>query len=905
MKILICLFLQRGNFGDDLFQIAYEGVVKTKLKELYPASEIDLILVDPEKIEKIPNEIDAVVFGGGDMLVDYFIDRLKKLLKQSPEFHGTVFGLSVGLPYASVLERGSLDMFDNLCVRSREDQLLIATRFPPENVHFLPDLATSLPWKRKTIEPAFAPSSVQDLKTIGICFAYDLVREQQLFEKVTTKLFKGIRKIIKRNKTVKFYWIPFHHSKDEKSNDSNIVTDVKKFFTAEEYEQFVIVEPEIDFQKMNQLFDSIELFICGRFHAHIICIATNTPFISIAESPKVRKLLKETKTELASTENGKFYSTLRGVVKNYSAIQGVLQATTNDWNDCLTGYGKLLFQFASNRRRKPPQYISDVERSNLFEWMTVKIIHSIDQKQLAIADKAFCVKELLKGGITFYSLFSHLTENARDEVKRYLSETICFLLTGKRNADYAWGLSQQILEPTFNFKAAFDWLHKDFYANKSHRTTNLSTNSNRKFWSIQWFENDQYKGIHRSGWDYVVHHLSLNSVPLPIGKNPQHIPEKTELILDTYCDRTFGWENQYFVALDIVPYQKPWAGFFHHTFDQQFDNNVKKSCNLPSFIASLKTCKALLVLSNKLKCDLENELTIVAEEHNLDYVPPVFSFYHPTELDVEGFSLAKFIQNPNKKLVQIGAWLRNPFGIYNVPIDFDSETKKGYRNDIGIHKAVLKGPQMESYFRPDEFHLIGKRNETTNKHSIKVDFCKCQCKCETDEDRQKRFLSNKLCECEQMSFYNDHIKWMLKSIQQTFDSVEILEKLPNLEYDQLLVENIVFLNLVDCSAVNTVIECIARSTPILVNPLPAVVECLGKEYPFYYESFREAADKATDLKLIETTHNYLKMLPKEFLDVNFFLDNVRKTLENELNNGSSNSTNARRKRYSHQCEYKC
>ena len=90
------------------------------------------------------------------------------------------------------------------------------------------------------------------------------------------------------------------------------------------------------------------------------------------------------------------------------------------------------------------------------------------------------------------------------------------------------------------------------------------------------------------------------------------------------------------------------------------------------------------------------------------------------------------------------------------------------------------------------------------------------------------------------------------------DNTREVQHLTDAEYDQLLAENLAFIRLYDASANNTVVECIARATPLLVNPLPAVVEYLGPNYPFYFKSLAEAADKAMDLGLIERTHEYLR-----------------------------------------------
>jgi hypothetical protein len=85
--------------------------------------------------------------------------------------------------------------------------------------------------------------------------------------------------------------------------------------------------------------------------------------------------------------------------------------------------------------------------------------------------------------------------------------------------------------------------------------------------------------------------------------------------------------------------------------------------------------------------------------------------------------------------------------------------------------------------------------------------------------------------------------------------------LPDPDYDVLLSENIVFLDLYDSSANNTIIECIIRSTPVLVNPLPAVVEYLGAAYPFYFTDLQEASRKAEQPRLVLAAHQYLRDAP--------------------------------------------
>ena len=89
-------------------------------------------------------------------------------------------------------------------------------------------------------------------------------------------------------------------------------------------------------------------------------------------------------------------------------------------------------------------------------------------------------------------------------------------------------------------------------------------------------------------------------------------------------------------------------------------------------------------------------------------------------------------------------------------------------------------------------------------------------------------------------------------------------------YDKLFVNNIVFLHLYDSSANNALIECIVRHTPVLVNRIPAVMEYLGDDYPFYFNTLDEAAEKCRDFALVEKAHDYLCGLPKYKYDGDYF-----------------------------------
>ena len=176
---------------------------------------------------------------------------------------------------------------------------------------------------------------------------------------------------------------------------------------------------------------------------------------------------------------------------------------------------------------------------------------------------------------------------------------------------------------------------------------------------------------------------------------------------------------------------------------------------------------------------------------------PVNALYHPTTLPDVLFDYNKFICNEHKKIINIGYWLRKLNSIYQLPVN-----------------NVFQKWRLMPY----------------------------------SSARPKEAIDN-LIEKERKLFDIKPTKY--------YDYTTSVERVSNYEYDKLLSENIVFLDLYDSSANNAVIECIARATPILVNPIPAVVEYLGEDYPMYFNTLDQAAHKVNDFHLIKSTHEYL------------------------------------------------
>jgi hypothetical protein len=92
------------------------------------------------------------------------------------------------------------------------------------------------------------------------------------------------------------------------------------------------------------------------------------------------------------------------------------------------------------------------------------------------------------------------------------------------------------------------------------------------------------------------------------------------------------------------------------------------------------------------------------------------------------------------------------------------------------------------------------------------------------------------------------------------------------EYDGFLDKNVVFIDLIDSAANNTVLECIVRNTPIVLNRTAGVVEYLGTDYPLYFDSLDDV-ERLVSLENIERAHVYLKTIDKGQFTLDTFVRN--------------------------------
>lgn len=293
-------------------------------------------------------------------------------------------------------------------------------------------------------------------------------------------------------------------------------------------------------------------------------------------------------------------------------------------------------------------------------------------------------------------------------------------------------------------------------------------------------------------------------------------PEHSDegVLFDGFLDRTFSPELNRRYWQDL-PFVRPWTGFFHNPH------------SLPKWFPDGPKIERMVV-SDMFQQSLRHCVGLFTlSEDQAQFLRarvgvPVSALVHPTEIPSALFDFEAFLANDDKKVVSIGWWLRRTLSLQYLALDSSSPYRKV--------RLKLNDPLLQ----------------TTQTGLSRLEFVH---------------------------------EWRTRKLDSRYrDNTSESNYLPPSEYDDWLTRNIVFLDLLCAGANNAVIECIARGTPLLVNPLPSVVEYLGEDYPFYFHSSEEAAAKACQFDLVRKAHLHLMANPlRPRLSAEAFLQGFRQS----------------------------
>ena len=575
-QLLITGYYKKQNTGDDFFENIANKIFSNNKNYKITIKSID-------EINIIDNNYDDVVLFGGETLNEYFLKPLSIIKEKNQNIKMYAFGVNLGVDIDYI--KKYLIMFQYIIVRNSQDYEKIRKYVP---CYYIQDIVFSnfiKAYKTKTPE-----------NSIGLFLSQPKLKNVENIDNYINIINYFVNKKI----TVKLFSMCYSNNK----NESDIIINERIYNNLNpSIKKFVKIIPNNSFGKHIK---TLKYAICERFHSHILCLIYNIPFISFANTNKVKQLLSDLSlNDLLIEENipEVLYKKLQNI--NTKNLKKIYKKT---YIDVLNFYNKLT-------------------KNNLDQL----IIHP-------------------KNKIKFYFNEDIINSQSIQVFNKYkTADNILFRLFGTSNLEYKWGLNEKINNGSITIND-IKWLYEESIYNHYYLHYMNNNNMNNYNMNINIDYMDQYDrtNCHRSGWRYVVDNINNNLAT----------SNKDAIKYDLYVDRTFHWCNDIMVNNNIIPYNTSWIGFIHHTMYQDSSNyNCVELLKNKYFLESLKTCKALIFLSKYLKENFQK----LANINNI-ILPPLFNLFHPTEFINTNWKYKYW----HGEVIQVGSWMRDIDAIYQL-----------------------------------------------------------------------------------------------------------------------------------------------------------------------------------------------------------------------------------------------
>ena len=975
--VLVVGYYDHDNLGDE----QYKSTILFLLKRVFQKRLLqpEIVFVDCDRLTNytmVPGTV--VILGGGDVLNTYFLDKMyhrfvtKCLNDPAAVRPSAMIALSVGIPYDDVykdpVKRPRLEIFDYIFLRTRQDIEVLRNYITADKVHYLPDtsclaleyVSTTTQYKmaltrpfRTFYEDIQRRGTERRRKIIGVMLCRHIYHPdthyRSTYQTIVNEFARLLEQLIQSGYFV--VMVPFNtkslHGRSPDMNSENdvlIQRDVMKQMGKHALHQVVSIEFGLTLEQTMLLYKLFYMTIPMRFHATLFSVYSGVPMIPVYTTKKIRNFLldihwkyghrmeRNAKDLPVSFNRAEWLSSFHALTHTAAYLTGKKQLlnTTYEFKQIVVeqvGFLRMALETAKTRPAVLDVLDSPCDTSGCREVAVQHPVTGITETLLKKLQR-FAQEH---GAADFRQL--------RDPMlKQVAVSVVSYYLTGRIDSVYNDGLMQKMFDPdlTYVYTKEWKWVWEHNHANNtsaSPASTDFIPPSpafGMRF-NIEYIDQNDRSGVHRSGWKYVYDAL-----------RSYHDPCGNRLLLDLYVDRTFHWKRSIYREIDVLPYTQPWVGFVHHTFDTEF--SPYNNCTLmqcPEFVQSLSYCKGLIVLSKTLQHQFVQRIPNDV---------PVYVLTHPTEINVPSFQYVAFMNNPDKKLLHVGGWLRNVFSFYQMELNPafkmvhpSTEWKKVNKKTgpasptapiaasdaassspsplvqesfftrcmrcflprrealniypmadiaagsvpptttatpttttqicvtttmVQLRKVVLKGKNMNNYLPPpnvwEQFTQTTKTEPTSHEQYASASPSPSDAYCSTG-------VTTTLIS-------NNWVKHMVDYLQRICHNVDVMEYTDNPEFDDLLTKNVVFLNLVDGSAINTLLECFVRNTPVFVNRHPAAVEVLGEQYPMYYNRPSDVNTLLQQPQLIFNTHVYLKKQDKTPYKIETFLAGLNHVL---------------------------
>jgi len=293
-------YFNERNVGDDAFVIMHRYLYR---KNMIPTTSLFehpwfVFQNSPPQLHTSA-KIVAIIFAGGDVINPYFLsDKVQSLLQQwSPLV--PIHAVSVGIPY--IQHSNLLSLFHSMILRNEHDARFLKDSCPIPLYSF-PDLVFGIQ-QAVVVQNSLSLASSSPKIGINICRTY-YEKKSHMYPKFISSLAQVFSQCFECEtewKDAQCLWIPFCTpicGKKHHEDDRIIHQQIQEMCSLTVQQRStdisdLILNDDGNINALLSILKTTDFLICTRFHAHVLAIVTQTPFVSLACSRKCKELLSQ------------------------------------------------------------------------------------------------------------------------------------------------------------------------------------------------------------------------------------------------------------------------------------------------------------------------------------------------------------------------------------------------------------------------------------------------------------------------------------------------------------------------------------------------------------------------------------------------------------------------------------
>jgi hypothetical protein len=353
-NIIITGYYNQKNIADDLFLNVVIKLFNSNDNYFIKIVPIDII---QKNIKTIGDTTTSIILFGGEVLNNYFLECLMKIKEYNQHIKLYGIGVGIGTTINEIKElKHMLLSFQYIICRHLTEYKILKYLFPILKVDYIQDITFLYDIK--------GYHNMVSSNIIGFFLSqskfYGLSKDNKLIYMIN--IINTIKHII--NSGYSIYLFSTCHNNIETENDVFLNIYIYNLFNSVEQKKIKVITNDT----FNKDILNIKYAICERYYSHILCLIYNIPFLSFANTNKVKYLLNDLNLSnlLHNNYDTNILNKLTKINKNelkniYKSTYKSIQKIYNKLNNCtIEDLWKYCPQYKTNL------YITNLYKTNLY-----------------------------------------------------------------------------------------------------------------------------------------------------------------------------------------------------------------------------------------------------------------------------------------------------------------------------------------------------------------------------------------------------------------------------------------------------------------------------------------------------------------------------------------------------------